>query len=92
MSYSLLGSPKGVLSGAMDAATAALIGKPQDETLTWLRQIKQCTPEKLAAWADMLRVLVQEGAVRTAGGAAAIQAEANRYDTILNPFDASGRK
>lgn len=90
MSYSLLGSPKGVLSGAMDAATAALMGKPQDETLTWLRQIKQCTPEKLAAWADMLRVLVQEGAVRTAGGAAAIRAEADRYDTILNPFDASG--
>ena len=91
-SYSLLARPKGVLSGAMDAAKATLMGKPQDETLTWLRQIKQCTPEKIAEWAEMLEILVEKGAVRSAGGAAAIRAEADRYDRILNPFDTSDRE
>ena len=91
-SYSLLARPKGVLSGAMDAAKATLMGKPQDETLTWLRQIKQCTPEKIAEWAGMLEILVEKGAVRSAGGAAAIRAEADRYDRILNPFDTSDRE
>ena len=92
MSYSLFAVPKGALSGAMDAAEATLMGKPQDETLTWLRQIKQCTPEKLAEWTEMLRTLIEKGAVRTAGGAAAIRAEADRYDRILNPFETSDRK
>ena len=91
LSYSLLASPKGVLLGAMDAATATLTEKPQDERLTWLRQIEQCSPEKIAEWAEMLRILIEEGAVRSAGGAAAIHAEADRYDRILNPFDTSNR-
>ena len=81
-----------MLSGGMDAATAALTGKPQDEALTWMRQLKHCTPEQLAEWTDMLTILIKEGAVRSAGGAAAIRAEADRYDTILNPFDPSDRK
>ncbi|MCR4632945.1 MAG: hypothetical protein K5648_02335 [Erysipelotrichaceae bacterium] len=48
--YSLLAKPKGILAGAIGAAEASLTGRPQDETLTWLRQIKQCTPEKIAEW------------------------------------------
>ena len=90
-SYSLLAKPKGVLAGAIEAAEASLMGKPQDETLTWLRQIKQCTPDKLKEWADMLKKLSEEGAVRTAGGAAAVRAEADRYDTILDPFGTADR-
>lgn len=54
--------------------------------LTWLRQVKQCTPEKLVEWAEMLKVLADEGAIRTAGSASAIKAEAERYDKILDPF------
>ena len=50
------------------------------------------TPEKLAEWAEMLQMLTEEGAVRTAGSAAAIHAEADRYDMILNPFDPSDRE
>ena len=87
-SYSLLAKPKGVLSGAIAAAEATLQGKPQDETLTWLRQIKQCTPDKLTEWAEMLRTLADEGAIRTAGGASVIKTEAERYDKILDPFSA----
>ena len=91
-SYSLIARPKGELSGAISAAEVTLQGISQDETLTRLRQIKQCTPEKLAEWAEMLQMLTEEGAVRTAGSAAAIHAEADRYDMILNPFDPSDRE
>ncbi|MBR2256957.1 MAG: insulinase family protein [Blautia sp.] len=91
-SYSLLAKPKGVLSGAIAAAEATLEGKPQDESLTWLRQMKQCTPEKLTEWAKMLRVLADEGAIRTAGGVSAIKTEAERYDKILDPFGTEERK
>ena len=91
-SYSLLAKPKGVLTGAIEAAEAALMGKPQDETLTWLRQIKQCTPEKLAEWSEMLEKLSEDGAIRTAGSAAAIHSEAHRYDKILDPFGTEDRK
>ena len=56
-----------------------------------MRQIKGCTPEKLEKWAEMLKQLTEEGAVRTAGGAAAIHAEAARYDKILDPFGKADR-
>ena len=90
-SYSYFAKPKGVLSGAISAAEATLQGRPQDETLTWMRQIKQCTPEKLTEWAEMIKQLAEEGAVRTAGGAAAVSAEAARYDKILDPFGTADR-
>ena len=90
-SYSYFAKPKGVLSGAISAAESILQKIPQDETLTWMRQLKQCTPEKLAEWAEMLKILIEEGAVRTAGGAAVINAEAGRYETILDPFSAGNR-
>ena len=90
-SYSLFAKPKGALTGAMDAAEAVLQGKPQDETLTIMRQIKQCTPEKLTEWAEMLQKLSDEGGSFTAGGAAAVRAEADRYDQILDPFGTEDR-
>ena len=92
MSYSYFAAPKGALSGAMEAAEAALQGKPQDEPLTWMRQLKQCTPEKVGEWTEMLKKLTEEGEVLTAGGAAAIHAEADRYDAILDPFGTADRK
>ena len=91
-SYSLLAKPNGTLSGATAAAEAALEGRPQDVPLAWLRQINQCTSERLTEWAQMLSVLAEQGAVRTAGGAAAVRAEAERYDAILDPFGTDERK
>ena len=57
-----------------------------------MRELKHCTPAQLAEWTDMLTVLIREGAVRSAGGAAAIRAEADRNDIILNPFDPLDRE
>ena len=84
--YAYFAKPKGVLAGAIDAADAVLTGQPQDQTLIWMRQIKQCTPEKLMKWAEMLQTLSEEGTVFTAGSAAAIKAEADRYSMILDTF------
>ena len=70
----------------ISAAEVTLQGISQDETLTRLRQIKQCTPEKIAKWAEMLQQLTDEGGTFTAGGASAINAEADRFDKILDPF------
>ena len=51
-----------------------------------MRQLKQLNLEKLADYTGLLEKFSEAGAVRTAGGAAAINAEADRYDKILNPF------
>ena len=91
-SYTYFAKPKGELSGAAEAAEAVLQGKPQDEALTWMREMKACTPEKLTEWADMLEKLTEEGMSLTAGGAAAVYAEADRYDRILDPFGTEERQ
>ena len=54
--------------------------------------MKACTPEKLTEWADMLEKLTEEGMSLTAGGAAAVYAEADRYDRILDPFGTEDRQ
>ena len=57
-----------------------------------MREMKACTPEKLTEWADMLEKLTEEGMSLTAGGAAAVYAEADRYDRILDPFGTEERQ
>ena len=85
-SYTVFAKPKGELSGAIEACEAALQGKPQDEALSWMREMKECTPDRLTEWAEMLEKLIKEGTSFTAGGASAVNAEADRYDRILDPF------
>lgn len=85
-SYAYYAMPQGELSGAVDAAEAVFKGRPRDEAVTCMRQLKQLTPEKLADYKGLLEKFSEAGAVRTAGGAAAIKAEADRYDKILKPF------
>ena len=63
----------------------------EGRALTWMREIKQCTPEKLTEWAEMLQKLADEGGSFTAGGASAVRAEADRYDQILDPFGTEDR-
>jgi hypothetical protein len=84
--YSYYAMPQGELSGAVEAAEAVLKGRPRDEAVTCMRQLKQLDLEKLADYKGLLEKLSEAGAVRTAGGAAAISAEADRYDKILKPF------
>ena len=86
--YSTFAMPEGELSGAMSAAQRTLEGRPLDEKLTWMRQLKQVTPDDVRASAAMYAKLSEDGAHLTAGGAAAINANADRFDAIFNPFGA----
>lgn len=90
-SYAYFAKPKGMLAGAIDAADQKLMGLLQDQMLTWMRQIKGCTPEKLKEWAQMLQVLADNGTLFTAGSASAIRAEEGRYDRILDTFGTGDR-
>ena len=86
--YSGYATPKGELSGAAEAALDALQGKPQDEALAWMRQLKQVTPDSVRRYADMYAKLAENGVRNTAGAASAINANADLYGAILNPFGA----
>ena len=78
----------GALSGAMEAIDFHAMGLPDDFTLKCMKTLKTMTPESLRTYAPAVRKLVEAGARFTAGGAVAINAEAERYDVILNPFGA----
>ncbi len=56
-----------------------------------MRQIKECTPERLKEWARMLQILADEGTIFTAGSASAIRSEEDRYDRILDTFGTGDR-
>ena len=86
--YSAYAMPTGELAGAVDAIHKVLEGRPQDEALTWMRELKRLTPASLKTCSALYEKLAEGGKRRTAGGMAAIQAEADAFDVILNPFGA----
>lgn len=86
--YTGFAKPLGELSGALKAASSVLQGLPQDMALTRMRQLKTLTPESLKGYADVYARLSENGLRRTAGGAAAIEANADLFDAIYNPFGA----
>ena len=87
-SYSGYALSEGELSGALDAMVAAIDGEPQDKALDYMRQLKALSPESMAACAEMYQKLVETGIRSTAGSASMINAHADLYDVILNPFNA----
>ena len=54
-----------------------------------MKELKTLTPEKVKDLADVFTSFVENGTRFTAGGAAAINANADLYEEILNPFGAS---
>ena len=86
--YSEYALPQGELTGAASAAMDALQGLDADRRLQWMRQLKQVTPETVHADAELYVKLVENGARMTAGAASAINANAELFDVILNPFGA----
>ena len=92
-SYSAYATPEGELAGALTAVTSRLTGEPEDLKLQHMRELKALTPEALHAYAEAYEKLMESGLRFTAGGAAAIGANAELYDAVLNPFgtvDTSG--
>ena len=86
--YSSLALPAGELNGAVSAAFTYLSGNDQEEVFTWMRELKTMTPEKVEAYASLYQTLSETGVRSTAGPASAINANAELYDVILNPFAA----
>ena len=86
--YSGLAKEDGELSGAVNALNRVLVGIAQDEKLTYMKQLKAVTPEAVKAAADLYRLAWENGVHSTAGSAAAINANADLFDVILNPFNA----
>ena len=84
--YSYYATGSGELTGAMNAAVSTINGDPQDEALNYMRQLKSVTPEAVNASAEMYQKMVDNGVRFTAGSAGAINANAELYDSILNPF------
>ena len=87
-SYSVYAKATGELSGAIDAAIDTLTGDGQTLPLDYMRELKALTPDKLRGYADAYGALVTDGLRFTAGSASAINANADLYDAILNPFGA----
>ena len=89
--YSYYAKGEGELSGAVSAALSALTGEPQDVKLQYMRDLKTLTPEKVKDYAPVFETMVSDGLRFTAGGAGAINANAELYDAIFNPFGSSDK-
>ena len=86
--YSGLAKPAGELTGAVSEIGRVLTGKDQNRVLNRMRQLKQVTVESVRAAADVFRALWEKGYRGTAAGAGAIGANADLYESVLNPFGA----
>ena len=86
--YAYYAMPQGELAGAVNAALLTLEGKPQDAPLEYMRQLKAVTPETLEKYAGMYANMTQNGVIFTAGAASAVNANAELYENILDPFGA----
>ena len=85
--YSSLAQPAGELTGAAAAIEDTLFGKKLDRNLDYMRQLKAVTPETVKTAAEIYRKAWENGVHSTAGSAAAINGNADLYDSILNPFN-----
>lgn len=86
--YASLATGSGELAGAVAAISDVLSNIPQDLPLEYMRQLKAITPEKVKEAAALYQAAWDAGVHSTAGSAAAINANADLYDVILNPFNA----
>ncbi len=87
-SYAYYAKSSGELTGAFNALINTLDGTAQDKALGYMRDIKNMTPDNVKESAEMYRALSANGIRSTVGSASAINANASRYDVILNPFNA----
>ena len=85
--YSQYASGSGELTGAVSAEISLLEGRDPAERLQRMRELKGLTSEKVKAYAETYRILTEKGTRSTAGGTAVIEANADLYDVILNPFN-----
>ncbi len=76
----------GELTGAFSVLEDTLAGKSQERVLDYMHRLKTLTPEAVKEAAGLYQRIWETGIRSTAGSAAAIQANADLYEVILNPF------
>ena len=86
--YSNYALSPGVLTTASSNLDRYLSGLSEDSKISWMRELKALTPEKLRSYAGAYRDMIQNGYKTTAGGAGMINAHADEFEVILNPFGA----
>lgn len=82
--YSTFATPNGALRDAQNAMTLKLRGDTQEYYLRTMREMKALTAEDIRALSDAFEMMIKEGARMTAGGAAAIEANAELYDAVVD--------
>ena len=87
-SYAGYAKPQGELTGALNAINSVLTDEAPDLALTYMRQLKALKAEDVAAYADLYENLVAKGYMVTAGGATAVNENADLFDAVLNPLGA----
>ncbi len=86
--YSSYTASDGELNGAYSAMTDLVNMETAQDTLEYMRQVKSVKSETVASYADAFRKLCQNGGNATAGSASSINAEADIFRNITNPFGA----
>ena len=86
--YSGLAMTSGELSGAIAALNRRINGAPDDSILQAMHSLKTATPETLKTFAAYIADMLNNGVRGTTGSAAAINANAEMYEAVLNPFNA----
>lgn len=81
--YSGYAMPLGTLNGAAYAINQYVAGRPADEKLQRMREMKAMTVEDLRELAPALTKLYADGMRSTAGGAAIIEANKDLFDEVL---------
>ena len=86
-SYSTYALSPGVITSASRDLTNYLNGLPSDIRIRWMQELKSLTPEKLKSYAQVYRELAANGYKTSSGGAGVINANADQFEVILNPFN-----
>ncbi|MBQ9325200.1 MAG: insulinase family protein [Clostridia bacterium] len=86
-SYAGYAMNSGELNGALEIFINLINGDPLDKNIQIMRELKAVTPDKVRESADIYARIAEKGVRMTAGGMGAIEAHAQLYDAILNPFN-----
>ena len=82
--YSVITQPSTDTQNLVTAMTNDLRGLDPQKLNQWALQVKQTTLEDQQKAAEMLRTLMEQMPIATAGNSAIVQADADRYDAVYD--------
>ena len=85
-SYSAYATSNGELTDGFNALLNYVNGDPQDLKSQYMRELKSVDPETFKSYATLYAALCENAIVATSGSAGTINANAELFENILNPF------